>query len=90
MLEVARRLSQPLPTRRVAVSRREHSSTLDTGSTSLIRRIFAVARTLLGVAYPSEKSAQANFGECSKGEVRRIPIPRTSVNKGKKKGRGCY
>ena len=23
----------------------------------------------------------ANFGECPKGEVRRIPIPRTRVNK---------
>jgi hypothetical protein len=29
-----------------------------------------------------------NFGECPKGEVRRIPIPRTPVNKGKKEGRG--
>src|SRR5829696_9323726 len=28
-----------------------------------------------------------NFRESPKGEVRRIPIPRTSVNKGKKKGR---
>jgi hypothetical protein len=26
----------------------------------------------------------ANFAECPKGEVRRIPIPRTLVNKGKK------
>jgi hypothetical protein len=31
-----------------------------------------------------------NFRECPKGEVRRISIPRTSVNKGKKKGRSCY
>jgi hypothetical protein len=23
-------------------------------------------------------------------ELRRIPIPRTSMNKGKRKGRGCY
>ena len=29
-----------------------------------------------------------NFGECPKGEVRRIPIPRTSVNRGKEKDRG--
>jgi hypothetical protein len=28
-----------------------------------------------------------NFGESPKGEVRRIPIPRTPVNKGKKKVR---
>src|SRR5215208_6377680 len=28
----------------------------------------------------------ANFAESPKGEVRRIPIPRTSVNKGKRKG----
>ncbi len=34
---------------------------------------------MLGVAY---------FGESCTGEVRRIPIPRTRVNKGKKKGRG--
>ena len=30
----------------------------------------------------------AKFAESPKGEVRRIPIPRTPVNKGKKKGRG--
>jgi hypothetical protein len=31
-----------------------------------------------------------NFGEIPKGEVRRITIPRTPVNRGKKKrGRGC-
>ena len=29
----------------------------------------------------------ANFGEHPKGEVRRIPILRTRVNKGMKKGR---
>jgi hypothetical protein len=29
----------------------------------------------------------ANFGELRKGEVRRILIPRTPVNKGKRKGR---
>jgi hypothetical protein len=28
-----------------------------------------------------------NFRECPKGEVRRISIPRTQVNKGKRKGR---
>src|SRR5215211_4978330 len=31
--------------------------------------------------------SRANFRESPKGEVRRIPIPRTWVNKGKKKGR---
>ena len=31
-----------------------------------------------------------NFAESPKGEVRRIPIPRTRVNKGIKKGQGCY
>jgi hypothetical protein len=31
---------------------------------------------------------QMDFRECPKGEVRRILIPRTSVNSGKKKGRG--
>ena len=29
---------------------------------------------------------EVNFRECPKGEVLRIPIPRTSVNKRKKKG----
>jgi hypothetical protein len=36
----------------------------------------------------SENSVCANFRECPKGEVRRISIPRTPVNKGMKKGRG--
>ena len=31
----------------------------------------------------------ANFGVFPKGEVRRIPIPRTRVNKDKKKGQGA-
>ena len=44
-------------------SRRKHSSTLVTVGTSLICRIFAVARRLQGVAYPSEDSGQANFYE---------------------------
>jgi hypothetical protein len=30
----------------------------------------------------------ANYEECPKCEVRRIPIPRTRVNKGKRKGLG--
>src|SRR5215207_10995061 len=30
-----------------------------------------------------------NFVESPKGELRRISIPRTLVNKGKRKGRGC-
>src|SRR5215217_4788391 len=36
----------------------------------------------------SENSVYANFREYPKGEVRRIPLPRTPVNKGKKKGWG--
>jgi hypothetical protein len=63
MLLLTRRSSKPLPTTRVVGSRREHSNTLVTGGVSLICRIFAVARTLLGVAYPSEDSGQANFYE---------------------------
>ena len=31
----------------------------------------------------------ATFRELHQGEVRRIRLPRTSVNKGKRKGRGC-
>ena len=33
-------------------------------------------------------SGGANFSELRRGEVRRIPLPRTPVNKGMKKGRG--
>jgi hypothetical protein len=36
----------------------------------------------------SENAMYANFVEFYKGEVRRIPIPRTRVNKGKKKRKG--
>ncbi len=35
-------------------------------------------------------SSRLNFRAIPKGEVRRRPIPRTPVNKGKKKGRDCY
>jgi hypothetical protein len=35
----------------------------------------------------SENAQKAKFAEFLKGEVRRIPIPRTWVNKDKKKGR---
>src|SRR5215213_10330179 len=35
-----------------------------------------------GINRTSENSMCANFGESPKGEVRRILIPRTSVNKG--------
>src|SRR5215203_4868859 len=36
---------------------------------------FAVARTVQGVAYPSENSVQANFLELRYGEVRLVPSP---------------
>src|SRR5918995_5017748 len=36
----------------------------------------------------SENSVKEKFAECPKGEVRRILIPRTRVNKGKREGRG--
>jgi hypothetical protein len=40
----------------------------------------------LGIPTPraltSENSVRANLGECPKGEVRRIPLLRTPVNKG--------
>src|SRR5215213_8240613 len=32
----------------------------------------------------------ADLGELRHGEVRRIPLPRTRVNKGIRKGQGCY
>ena len=34
-------------------------------------------------------TSRATFGESPKGEVRRNPIPRTTVNNGMKKGRAC-
>src|SRR5918995_5076849 len=37
----------------------------------------------------SENSVKAKFAESQKGEVRKIPLPRTPVNKGKKGGRAC-
>jgi hypothetical protein len=42
--------------------------------------IFVIAWVLLGVA---------NFSEPRNGEVRRIPLRRTWVNKGIKKGQSC-
>jgi hypothetical protein len=36
------------------------------------------------------KVLSPNFRELRNGEVRRMPIPRTRVNKGKREGRGCY
>ena len=38
----------------------------------------------------SQNSGYTNFVESPKGEVRRILIPRASVNKGKKKGRALW
>jgi hypothetical protein len=37
----------------------------------------------------SENASYANFAELCLCELRRIPIPRTRVNKGKNTGRGC-
>src|ERR671920_1305765 len=37
-----------------------------------------------------EVEGRTNFRELRKGEVRRIHLPRTSLNKGIRKGRGCY
>jgi len=42
-----------------------------------------------GSIAPIIKVLQMDFAEFHQGEVRRIPIPRTPVNKGKRKGRGC-
>jgi hypothetical protein len=36
----------------------------------------------------SQNSIKAKFAEPDTDELRRIPLPRTPVNKGKKKGRG--
>ena len=47
---------------------------------------FTVA-VIIFVAHPS---ASTNFGESLTGEVLRILLPRTWVNKGMNKGRGCY
>src|SRR5215208_8341377 len=37
-----------------------------------------------------DTSEKGEFRELRKGEVLRIPLPRTSVNKGKRTGRGFY
>src|SRR4051794_26566282 len=37
----------------------------------------------------TKQALTSNFRESSKGEVRRISLPRTRMNKGKGKGRGC-
>src|SRR5215203_6208576 len=50
---------------------------------SAARRIPTIAYCYLSVAIGLR--TQANFGESPKGEVRRIPIPRTSVNKPQKR-----
>ena len=39
---------------------------------------------------PAAQRKRLNFRELWIGELRRILLPRTPVNKGKKKGRGCY
>jgi hypothetical protein len=39
---------------------------------------------------PNFVEVDAKFAEFPKGEVRRIPLPRTPLNKGKKEGLGCY
>jgi hypothetical protein len=41
-----------------------------------------VPRRVLVLLRTSENPIQAKFAECPKGEVRRIPILGTSVNKG--------
>src|ERR671910_709354 len=43
---------------------------------------------LLSGPRTSENSIKAKFAESPRGEVRRIPIPRTSVNRTKRKDRG--
>src|SRR5215217_9395758 len=60
-------------------------------------RQLANATTLAGIGYKAHHSnavfittSFANFGECPKGEVRRIPIPRTTVNKGMKEDRSAW
>jgi hypothetical protein len=52
--------------------------------------IAALARALMMIATNiSENPVHPNFSELRYGEVRRIPLPRTPVNKGIRKGRGC-
>jgi hypothetical protein len=48
------------------------------------------AYSCLRGVYVLQRTKEAlNFGELRQCELRRIPIPRTWVNKGKEKGRGC-
>src|SRR5215204_1569643 len=46
----------------------------------------AAWRTSEGILWPLE----GRFMHDHESELRRIPLPRTWVNRGKKKGRGCY
>jgi hypothetical protein len=39
---------------------------------------------------PLATALRYNFGELYTDELRRTPLPRIPVNKGKKKGRSCY
>ena len=61
------------PTRRVVVAKPASAAVV-------------AERTLLRTLHvrSSEKAPWPNFGELRKGEVRRIHLPRTPVNKGKK------
>src|SRR5215207_4070844 len=51
----------------------------------LERRYAEVRRTLS--MRSSQNSFKANFRECPEDELLRIPLPRTRVNRGKRKGR---
>jgi hypothetical protein len=57
-------------------------------------RYYGIKRLVLGAstkwAIIGHPLRVANFLEIPKGEVRRIPIPRTSVNRSKKRARGYY
>jgi hypothetical protein len=53
-----------------------------------VRKVASLLARPLSGGWQPLRMSKANFVE-RKGEVRRIPLPRTRVNKGKKKGQGC-
>ena len=66
--------------------RRSCSEKVETHPTDTLASNDESTMNVLGEANFSENPLNAaNFGETPKGEVHRIPLPRTSVNKGNKK-----
>jgi hypothetical protein len=84
---------RPRLTAGLPLSRRQSVSACENEPTNLEASILYATWPFISMPRQARSYARglllsANFGECPKGEVRRILIPRTRVNKGKKKGPG--